>query len=203
MVSNSNGILNNSYVEDAYSLENSGPVNGNSSNGSIMATDKVIIREGVFLLAVRYFVVYFVLLVINIMSALIIISIDFLFLFTFLILFNISVISLSGYIFLQWKNNYFIIMSSGIQHKKGVWDKHEENYSCDNIETIMLDQSWMGRVFRYGTIKLYDPALQANILLYNIHSPRKITQLLRRLYLDKEGKTERSVLVRGAISSAA
>lgn len=174
--------------------------NGSTNGSHMVSASRLIVRESVFLLGMRYIVLFVTLLIINVISSLIIIGSGLYFLFSFLIVFDLLSILMSIYIFLQWKNHFFVISYNGIRHKRGVWDKHEENYSCDNVETIMLDQSWFGRLFRFGTIKLYDPALQANIILYNIHSPRKIAKLMRRIYLNIE-KNERAVLVRGSLSA--
>ena len=109
---------------------------------------------------------------------------------TFFIIFVYAVIA--------WRNHYYIIDNHGITHRFGVFSRDEQYYSCSNIETIELHQGFWGRQFKFGTIKMYDPALQRAFYLYDIGKPRKNIDILISMFLKEpppSGNAAKQVIV--------
>lgn len=95
----------------------------------------------------------------------------------------ISSLIMAVYALYAWRNHRYVITKNGIKHRSGVLSYSEYDYSCTNIETIELEQDFWGKVFHFGTIKLYDPALQNQFYLADIGQPKKNMDLLKRMFL--------------------
>ncbi len=82
------------------------------------------------------------------------------------------------YIAIQWVHEYYEIRPKEIIHNKGFLFQKEEIYNCEHIQLFDLDQSMVGKLFDYGTITLYSPALEDRIHIINISRPaRKLEEI--------------------------
>ena len=63
-------------------------------------------------------------------------------------------IFVSGYIILQWMNNYYILNESEFTVVTGNISKKEQNYSLKNIQSVSFEQGLWGRIFKYGNVKI-------------------------------------------------
>ncbi len=98
-----------------------------------------------------------------------------------LVCFLILKTGITIYLFFKWKTSYYQITPEKVMFHKGVFSRHEEVCAIKNIESIDLKQSLLGKIFHFGTIKLYAPTLNHRILMFNIHHPRTRMKLIEKL----------------------
>lgn len=89
-------------------------------------------------------------------------------------------------IILKWHFEYIEITRSAIIKHKGILSKKEETFACNFIETITLNQDFVGMVFNYGTLELFDPALKELIYIFNIASPKKYSEAIKKIFSKKK-----------------
>lgn len=82
------------------------------------------------------------------------------------------------YIVLKWANENYEIRENDIIHRRGIIKIKEDMYSMRNFTAISLIQTIPGRIFRYGNVKLYNPALNHSLTLLRISNPEKYNELL-------------------------
>lgn len=101
------------------------------------------------------------------------------------------------YVIVAWLEEYYEITPVEVVHRKGFLFRREERYTLDHIGSITLEQGIFGRIFNFGSLKLFDWALEENINIYLIHSPRKYNHILETLVpeADKEKKVFRESVV--------
>ncbi len=85
------------------------------------------------------------------------------------------------YIAIQWVHEYYEIRPKEIIHNKGFLFQKEEIYNCEHIQLFDLDQSVLGKLFDYGTITLFSPALEDKIHIINISRPAKKLEEIRNI----------------------
>jgi len=85
-------------------------------------------------------------------------------------------------IILKWHFEYIEITKEAIIKHKGIFYKKEEIFACNYIESITLNQDFIGMMFNYGTLKLFDPVLKEPIYLYNIASPKKYSEVINKIF---------------------
>ena len=90
----------------------------------------------------------------------------------------INVILLSS-IFLKWIRTTWIIRPNEVIEQKGVWSMREDFYSTSVIEEVMVEQSFLGKVFNYGTLRVCNPLLPQNFLLEDIPNPHAYAHVIR------------------------
>lgn len=62
---------------------------------------------------------------------------------------------ISGFIdYLRWNTEQYIITDRRVIQVKGVLNKDVIDSSLDKINDVELSQTWMGRIFNYGTIEI-------------------------------------------------
>jgi len=54
----------------------------------------------------------------------------------------------------------------------------EDAYSLKQISSTTLNQEFLGRLFNYGTIRIYSPILKQDYYLINVHKPNEIIKTL-------------------------
>lgn len=148
---------------------------------------KLIVRESIVLIIIRLIVTEGIfglsLFLFNILSLYLNSYINTMYLsgvyFVLLIgglLFNLGIIIL---IVLKWKSEYAEISQEGVVKHSGILNRKEQTYACNFVEGAKLDQSFLGVLFNYGTIELYDPAQKEQVYLSNIASPKKYSKIIQ------------------------
>jgi uncharacterized membrane protein YdbT with pleckstrin-like domain len=94
------------------------------------------------------------------------------------IVFVIAKMLLTGYVILQWLNQYYEISPEMVIHRKGIIFRHEEKYPLKHMRIIDVNQSLFGRIFNYGTIILQDPLKIEKLEFYQIHNPVRYAAIL-------------------------
>ncbi|MBI3261122.1 PH domain-containing protein [Candidatus Berkelbacteria bacterium] len=81
---------------------------------------------------------------------------------------------------LTWAQTTFIIRPKEIVIHRGIWRITENAYSTERIEEVDVDQSLWGRLFNYGTLRVYNPMLKVDLVLPNIPDPNTYAQVIKR-----------------------
>lgn len=96
------------------------------------------------------------------------------------------------FIVLNWVNEQFEIRNDEIIHRRGILRTREDIHSFRNFAAVTINQSLWGRIINYGTIKLFNPALNHTLLMVRIHNPYKIKNILT----EKLPKINESVMLK-------
>src|SRR3989344_8316511 len=104
-----------------------------------------------------------------------------------LIVFNIPLfvavafakIILTIFVIIQWVNEYYEITPKEVIHKKGLIFKKEERHTLNHLVTLEVEQGLVGRIFHYGTLKLFNKETKKDTYLYLIHNPMKYHRILQ------------------------
>ncbi|MFA7682494.1 MAG: PH domain-containing protein [Candidatus Peribacteraceae bacterium] len=81
---------------------------------------------------------------------------------------------------LQWAFDIYELRSGEIIHTKGILVRREERFSLINAETLSYNQGFFGRLFRYGTIGVFNPLLKTDIAIPTAIDPDKQMSLIRQ-----------------------
>lgn len=100
-------------------------------------------------------------------------------------LINVGIVSL---IVLKWISEYTEISREGVVKYSGILHKKEQKYTCNFVEGATLNQSFLGLLFNYGTIELYDPALKEQAYLLNISNPKNNNEKIQKIISKKTDK---------------
>lgn len=97
------------------------------------------------------------------------------------------------FVIVQWLNEYYEITPSEVRFRKGLIFKREEKSKMEHIGSVKLEQGIFGRIFNFGTIKLFNWTTEKDVLLYLIHNPLKYQKILEDLLpeADKEKRVVR------------
>ena len=90
---------------------------------------------------------------------------------------------------LKWTSEYTEISKEGIVKHSGILHKKEQKYACNFVEGATLNQSFLGLLFNYGTIDLYNPALKEQVYLLNIANPKKNSEKIQKIVSKKANKS--------------
>lgn len=114
--------------------------------------------------------------------------------YAFLIVFGatgIFKIGLTMHVVLLWLNEYYEITPEHIVHKKGFIFRKSETYSLDKVRAIDVNDSFLGEIFNFATVTLYDIRMRKYLDLYLIHNPQRYVKILRTLKPNLEMKSDR------------
>ena len=101
---------------------------------------------------------------------------------TFLfIIFIIGKTLLMVYIVVIWLNEYYEITPTEVIHKSGLIFRKEERHALSHVDSIDIEQGFLGRVFNYGNIILHHWYIEKKTVLYLIHNPLKYLRILQDL----------------------
>lgn len=101
--------------------------------------------------------------------------------FVDIIYFTISTLAeltLGTWIVLSWANEEWEIKERVIYHRRGFLHMKEDVYSLKQIGSTTLNQDLLGKLFNYGTIRIFSPLLKQDYYLMNIQNPRQIVKML-------------------------
>jgi len=85
---------------------------------------------------------------------------------------------------LSWVNEYYILNPKEVVIKKGIVSSRSTTYEFANLQSMTIRQSFWGRILNYGTIKLYNPVLRADVYLTNISNPEKAGTIIQQTQPD-------------------
>ena len=85
------------------------------------------------------------------------------------------------YIFLDWHFAFYKITHDHIIYNEGVFLIKRHMFSVRNIESVSLRQGIIGRIFKFGDLKLTAPTMQESISLKMIHKPWKYLRVIHEM----------------------
>lgn len=80
---------------------------------------------------------------------------------------------------LRWVNTEYVITGSEILVRTGILNIQTTRYRKDKIEYVEVDQSLIGKLLNYGTIRVYNPFLKEEVRLRNIPNPYRYSKLIK------------------------
>lgn len=68
------------------------------------------------------------------------------------------------------------------------------NYSIKNLQSVSFEQGLIGRIFNFGNVKAFSPALQKELFLTEVSSPSKIVENIKDVL--EEGNNKAQFIIR-------
>ncbi len=78
----------------------------------------------------------------------------------------------------RWNNQEFIVTNRRVIHSSGVINKSILDSSLNKINDVILTQSWLGRMFDFGTIKILTATDEVINLLDRISHPIQLKRAM-------------------------
>ena len=79
---------------------------------------------------------------------------------------------------LEWATCSYQIYEDEIKFCYGIFSKNEKLFSTAHMHEVIKTQSFIGRLFNFGSLEIHSPAIKETIILSNIPEPRKYEELL-------------------------
>lgn len=95
-------------------------------------------------------------------------------------------------VILKWMNNYYEITPGELIHRKGIFHTQSTTFSLRNIELQEVNQGFLGKIFKYGTIEIYNPLLKQRFSLVNVPFPH---QQLKTIQHSAHSKVDRDIKI--------
>lgn len=89
------------------------------------------------------------------------------------------------YLVLNWMSNTYILNSTHVIKKHGIFSNDEEIYRFDTVRSISIQQSVMGKFLNYGSILLKTSAsggFQDDIIISEIDNPKSYEEHLKKCF---------------------
>lgn len=112
---------------------------------------------------------------------------------------DLNLVTLGAFIFLSvvqmilitmvslgWANEYYVIKSDGVLHRRGVLTLKEETFSLTNIEALTVEQDIWGRLFNFGSIRFFSPVLKQEYSISNISNPINVKSVIENIVSDSK-----------------
>jgi uncharacterized membrane protein YdbT with pleckstrin-like domain len=94
-------------------------------------------------------------------------------------------LSIAVVVILQWASEEYEIEEGLLYHRRGVFQRSEEGFSLRELGSATLNQTLMGRILGYGTIRFYSPIVKQEFYLHNIHNPQEKLSLIENALKEK------------------
>lgn len=117
----------------------------------------------------------------------------YLFFIMFLIVGAIKII-LDIYIVLQWLNEYYEITPDNIIYKSGIIHKKTRMFRLNLIRAMNVNDTFLGEIFNFATITLYDIRMNKYLDMYLIHNADRYAKIIKSLLPEIEIKKDRTAL---------
>jgi hypothetical protein len=85
------------------------------------------------------------------------------------------------FIIVSWLNEYYEISPSEIVFRKGLIFRKEERHLLKHIGEVTIEQGAFGRIFNFGTLRLFNWTTEKSVYLYLIHNPLKYQHILESI----------------------
>jgi membrane protein YdbS with pleckstrin-like domain len=80
--------------------------------------------------------------------------------------------------FLRWNAEQCMVTDRRLMHRSGILTHNVDDIPLDTITEIIPHQTWLGRIFNFGTVDVYTPNATNSITLENIADPARLKQAL-------------------------
>lgn len=82
---------------------------------------------------------------------------------------------------IKWTANYYELCKGEIRYVTGIFFHKEKVYRCTYTQEVDYTQNIIGRIFNYGTIEIYNPAMKEKLFLYAIPNPKRYATIIKNL----------------------
>ena len=83
----------------------------------------------------------------------------------------------------QWVGNSYQITNRHLIHSTGIMNCTEKIYDLNIIRSISIQQSWIGKIFKYGTVNIEISASGGytdQVTLFGVANPQQYENMLRK-----------------------
>ena len=85
----------------------------------------------------------------------------------------------------RWLSELYVLKNETLTHRNGVFFKDKRVIMLRNIVEVYLTQTFTGKIFNFGTIKIITPQTTDIIYLKKIEHPSKYFRMLKELVLEQ------------------
>jgi membrane protein YdbS with pleckstrin-like domain len=103
------------------------------------------------------------------------------------VLFAAAVIVLNAFqlilavmVILGWLTEYYEISEDTVTHRSGIVFHREEVYRIRHLTDASCEQTFLGEMFNFGTITLYDSITMKYFKIAGIHNPKRCFSILNQ-----------------------
>ncbi len=85
----------------------------------------------------------------------------------------------------QWVGNSYQITKRHLVHNMGIMNYTEKIYDLNIIRSISIQQSWIGKIFKYGTVNIEISASGGytdKVTLFGVPNPQQYENMLRKQF---------------------
>jgi len=90
---------------------------------------------------------------------------------------------------LRWRTQRYIVTSRRVIHVRGIFNKKVLDSSLNKINDVELEQSWIGRIFNFGTIRILTATEDVINLMEMISAPIAFKRAMLDAKAVQEGET--------------
>lgn len=94
-----------------------------------------------------------------------------------------------------WMSEVYYIYGDFIIHRIGIFQIKEEEYSLRNIEALTVDQSFLGRIFNFGTLHFFSPVLRQEYYLTNIPDAFEVRNIVESIVSEAKSSGSREKII--------
>lgn len=90
-------------------------------------------------------------------------------------------IALTIYIVMRWITEYYEVWPHALMYWSGIIWRNHEKHPFSQMRSVKIEQGFFGKIFGFGTIRLYNWYLRTYTALYLIHNPMKYFRIIEEL----------------------
>ncbi len=107
--------------------------------------------------------------------------------FVCFVLLNIMKVIIMLIAALGWVTNRYHIGRGEIRYKSGILKHSEKIFLCNHTQQVTFEQGFWGRLFNFGSIEIYNPALKEKIYLDSVPDPSKCADIVKKNLSNSSG----------------
>ncbi|MDP2642740.1 MAG: PH domain-containing protein [Candidatus Peregrinibacteria bacterium] len=88
------------------------------------------------------------------------------------------------YFLLSWNYEYYIVSPHGVSSNSGIIVRKAQSIDIPAVRSVLINQSFLGRILNYGTLTLESPLLKDFFLLKNLPNPFRHATLIEKARLE-------------------
>ncbi len=108
----------------------------------------------------------------------------------FIIFLAINTLKLFFIIFVsvKWITTIYEIREGEIKFRQGLIAYSQKVYLCKHIQEVICKQGFIGKIFNFGSIELYDPTLTNNLNIDCVQNPSKYADIIKKNLLQNNSE---------------
>ncbi|MFA6305468.1 MAG: PH domain-containing protein [Candidatus Gracilibacteria bacterium] len=88
------------------------------------------------------------------------------------------------YLLLGWNYKYYIVSPHSISSNSGIIVRKAQSIDIPAVRSVIVNQSFFGRILGYGTLSLESPLLEEHFLMENLPNPFRHATLIEKARLE-------------------